>query len=71
MAATVSGAGDAATRVRHFVRGAHRLAITSESLAGLLGLVEDECREALETMAATGLLRKEPRGVTSPLYCKE
>lgn len=58
-------------RVKHFVRGSHRLAITSRSLAELLGLMEAECRMALDAMAARGHLRKELQDPHPPLYCKE
>lgn len=65
------GRKEATRRISHFVRGAHRLAITSASLAALLGLVEEECRAVLEAMAATGVLRKEVRELEAPLYCKD
>ncbi len=62
---------DATARVRQFVRGSHRLAITSQSLAELLGLMEAECRIALDAMVASGHLRKLMQGSLPPLYCKE
>ncbi len=65
------GRREAAARVRHFVRGARRLAITSESLAGLLGLMESECRLVLDAMASRGTLRKHAQESSAPLYCKE
>ena len=71
MASAGFGRKEAARRIGHFVRGAHRLAITSASLAALLGLVEEECHAVLEAMAATGMLRKEARGLEPPLYCKD
>ncbi len=67
----IVGTRDAAGLVHHFVDGANRLAITSESLADLLGLMEDECQEVLEAMAARGLLRKEALEFGAVLYCKE
>lgn len=67
----VVGRKETAAKVRRFVGGAHRLAISSESLAGLLGLVESECRVALDALAARGLLRKVPEDSGSPLYCKD
>ncbi len=70
MAATGIGTRDAARLVHHFVCGAHRIAISSESLADLLGLMESECRGALEAMAARGLLRKEVLESGPVLYCK-
>ncbi|MGE5618327.1 MAG: hypothetical protein ACM3US_03625 [Sphingomonadaceae bacterium] len=60
----------AARMVKHFVVGAHRLAITSESLAELLGLSDAECQAALEALAARGALKKVERDSDSPLYCK-
>ncbi|MHB0868864.1 MAG: hypothetical protein ACYC66_07150 [Chloroflexota bacterium] len=65
----VDGRG-AAMKVKHFVGGAHRLAITSESLSDLLGLAEAECRIALEALAAGGMLQKVERDSGAPLYCK-
>jgi len=62
---------ETAVKVRQFVGGAHQLAISSESLAELLGLVESECRLALDALVARGLLRKVPRDSRSPLYCKD
>ncbi len=62
---------ETAARVKNFVRGAHRLAISSESLAELLGLVEAECRMALDALATRGLLRKVVQDSSAPLYCKD
>ncbi len=62
---------DAAAKVKQFVAGAYRLTISSESLAELLGLVETECRIALDALAASGLLRKLPRDSRSHLYSKD
>ncbi|HEX2987033.1 MAG TPA: hypothetical protein VHS06_02555 [Chloroflexota bacterium] len=57
-------------RVRQFVGGSHQLAITSQSLAELLGLMETECRIALETLVVGGHLRKLIQEPHPPLYCK-
>ncbi len=65
------GRREAATKVKRFVRGAHRLTISSEALAELLGVVEHECRLVLDDLCARGLLRKISRRSSSPLYCKE
>lgn len=62
---------ETAAKVRQFVAGAYRLTISSESLAELLGLVEAECRIALDALAAGGLLRKVSRDSRSPLYSKD
>ena len=62
---------DAARRVRHFVGGTRRLAITGRALAELLGIVEEECLEVLEAMVARGLLRKDRLGQNTFLYCKD
>ncbi len=71
MATTGSSVRRSARRVHHFVHGTHRLAITSQSLADLLGLLEEECRLALEAMTTRGLLRKVTSDHGAPLYCKE
>lgn len=62
--------GRAVKLVEQFVGGTHRLAITSRALAELSGLVEEECRAALEALAAEGLIHKDEAEAAAPLYCK-
>jgi hypothetical protein len=61
----------ATARVMQFVRGSHQLSITSQSLAELLGLMEAECRSALDGLVAAGQLRRVLQEPHPPLYCKE
>ena len=70
MATPSPGSGEALARIFDFVAGANRLAISSPTLAELLGLSEEECHAALEEMAAGGLLRRETGESGDDLYCK-